>query len=72
MGDVINLNAPTVADIPAEKVLQSAIDAKLDMAIVIGETPDGMLYHASSTADVPAMLFALKVFEHQLMRLVEE
>lgn len=72
MGDVIHLNTPTVADIPAEKVLQSALEAKLGMAIVIGETPDGMLYHASSTADVAAMLFALEVFKHQLMRLVEE
>jgi hypothetical protein len=50
--NVIYLNEVTTEDIPPERVIGAALDAKLSVAIVIGRRPDGSIYFASSTGDV--------------------
>ena len=50
--NVIYINEATTEDIPPERVIGAAIDAKLSVAIVIGRRPDGSIYFASSTGDV--------------------
>jgi len=50
--NVIYLNEATTEDIPPERVVGGALDAKLSVAIVIGRRPDGSIYFASSTGDV--------------------
>ena len=43
----------TKAEVPAEDVLQGALEADLEIVIVLGETKDGELYAAGSVADGP-------------------
>jgi hypothetical protein len=50
--NVIYINEATTEDIPPERVIGAALDAKLSLAIVIGRRPDGSIYFASSTVDV--------------------
>lgn len=50
--NVIYINEATTEDIPPERVIGAALDAKLSVAIVIGRRPDGSIYFASSTGDV--------------------
>jgi hypothetical protein len=50
--NVIYINEATTEDIPPERVVGAALDAKLSVAIVIGRRPDGSIYFASSTGDV--------------------
>lgn len=71
MGDVVMLDVETRLDIPPSRVLQCAIDAKLEKVIVIGVGPDGV-YHASSTTDAADMLLRLKMFERALLRRLED
>lgn len=50
--NVIYISEATTEDIPPERVIGAALDAKLSLAIVIGRRPDGSIYFASSTGDV--------------------
>jgi hypothetical protein len=50
--NVIYISEATTEDIPPERVMGAALDAKLSLAIVIGRRPDGSIYFASSTGDV--------------------
>ena len=49
--NVVDLNCITVLDIPPEKILESAKDARLKHVVVIGEYPDGEEYFVSSSSD---------------------
>ena len=51
MGDVVVLDVETTVDIPAEKILQMALAAKLTDVVVVGYDDNGDLYFATSTAE---------------------
>lgn len=51
MGDVVVLKGPTRLDIPAERVLQAALDAGLESVVICGFDKEGNEYFASSIAD---------------------
>jgi len=68
MGDVVDFDGPTLLDIPPEKVLQGAMKTDLATVIVIGETRDGALYAASSSADLADMILAVELFKAELMK----
>lgn len=51
MTNVIVLPVVTSLDVPAERILQGALDDDLEHAIVIGRNQDGTIYFASSLAD---------------------
>ena len=67
MGDVVNLNAITVNDIPAERVLNGALEANLDSAIVLGYTEDGNLYFASSKADGGEIMWLMETVKIRML-----
>lgn len=59
--------AETKLDVDARKVLQGAIDQEVGTALVLGYTPDGEFYAASSTGDGGTLLYLLETFKHKLM-----
>lgn len=65
MGDVIQANFITQADLPPDRVLEAALD-KLEGVIVIGYTKDGEEYFASSYGDAPEMLWLIERFKQRL------
>lgn len=69
--EIIELDAVTSLDIPAERVLRKAEEAKLQSVIVIGYDADGEEYFASSIADGPEVLWALERAKMQLLRMVD-
>lgn len=57
----------TSLDIGIERVLNGALDAELDLVIVIGRTPDGEFYFASSKSDGGSVLWELETARLKLM-----
>lgn len=66
MGEVVGFDAITKLDLPAEKVLSAALTAELDHVIVIG-WGTGEPYHASTTSDIPELIFRLEMFKRDLI-----
>lgn len=65
MGDIINLDIPTKAPLDPQKVLQSALDAKLDGVVIMGWKGDD-LYGASSYDDAKEILWLTEECKRQL------
>jgi hypothetical protein len=65
--NVVILSGPTKLDIPPERILNSAIDAKLDVAMVLGFDAEGELYAACSTGDEGTLLRLIERFKHKLL-----
>jgi hypothetical protein len=59
MGEVVNLNNVTRLDIPADRVLGSAV-GKLEGVVILGYDKDGEEYFASSYADGADVLWLLE------------
>ncbi len=66
MGDVIVMDGWTKLDIPANRVLEGAID-ELDTAIVVGYDKDGNEYFATSIASIGDMLLILERAQKALL-----
>jgi hypothetical protein len=69
--NVTVLPVVTTLDIPVERVLQGAIDAKPAYVIVIGEDADGSLYFAASKSDGGEMLWWMEKAKRALMEVSE-
>lgn len=69
--NVVFLNQVTRLDIPADRVLESAV-GKLEGAIVIGYTHDGDEYFASSYADGGDALWLVERFKKMLLSIGED
>ena len=65
---VIEFTGKTALDIPSDRVLQAALDAKITDAVVMGYDPDGSFYVAASVADGGDMLWLLELAKQSLMR----
>lgn len=65
--NVINLPVVTTLDLPAERVLQDALNADLDGVVVIGYAKDGGEYMASSIAGGPEVNWLLDRFKLRMM-----
>lgn len=65
--NVIPFPGETLSDIPAEQVLQAAIDAKLELAIVIGWDAKRDLYIASTTSDKAEMNWVADLFKARML-----
>jgi len=61
----------TRLDIDVDRVLQSAMEANIKSAIVLGEDADGSLYFASSVADGGQVLWWMEKAKHALMDITE-
>lgn len=51
MGEVVEPSFITTLDIPVERVLRKATDAKLTKVMVLGWDPEGEMYFAASFSD---------------------
>jgi hypothetical protein len=67
MGEVVEFNGETTADLDPNKVLEAAIEANLQEAIVIGTTQDGELYLSLSISYVPDIIWLLMSAQKMLM-----
>lgn len=67
MGNVIELRTVTTTTIPPETILQAALKAELTEAIIVGQRPDGTVYFAMSSADVPNVNWMLDCAKRLLM-----
>jgi len=70
--EVVNLETITRLDLPAERILQAALAAGLESAVVIGYDADGDEYFASSLADGGHVLWLLERAKLRLLRTVDE
>lgn len=68
MGTVHILAMPTRLDIPAERVLDGAVEAKLDRVVVLGYDQNGEEYFASSIADGGDILWLMERLKLRLLR----
>jgi hypothetical protein len=59
LDNVVPFTGSTFLDLPAEDVLEGALEAGLDLAIVIGFKQDGSLYCASTTGSLLEILGTL-------------
>ncbi len=67
-GNVRILGGVTRHDIPVERVIAGAQDAKLTLCIVVGEQEDGSFFFASNKASGPEVLWALERAKHALLQ----
>lgn len=61
MGDVVEIGCVTSLDRPPEKVLQKAIDEKVEDLIVLGWAPDGEFYVDCTSANGAEFLWKLEL-----------
>ena len=66
--NVIEFPGPTLLDIPPEKILTGALEAKLSMCIVIGECANGEIYTATSTGDLAEIILALEMCKLEFLK----
>lgn len=65
--NVVPFIGETYLDIPADRVLQKAIEARIEPAVVLGRDPEGRLYFASSSGDIADVLLMLEVAKRDLL-----
>jgi hypothetical protein len=58
--NVITLHNETRLDLPPERILTAAIEAKVEPVVIVGLGEDGELYFASTTGDAGAVLMLLE------------
>lgn len=66
--NVVVLPVVTRLDIPAERTLNTALEARLEGAVVVGTREDGTYYFASSLADGGDVLWLLEWAKMQLLQ----
>lgn len=71
MGKVVKFTGLTKLDIPANDVLENAID-ELDGVVLMGYDKDGYETFKSSIADGAEILWLLKRFEKKLMGIPDD
>ena len=67
---VVYLDLVTSIDLPANRVLEAAID-KLDGVVILGRQTNGEYYFASSIADGGTVLWMWEKLKHKLMEVGE-
>ncbi len=71
MADLLTFDGVSRLDLPPERILQCALDAKLDSAVVIGYDADGDFYFASTHADGGDVLWLMELAKKKLLELSE-
>lgn len=71
MGDVVDLNCITSLDLPADRILNKAVEADLDTAVVVGWKKNGEFYFASTTSDGGNVLWLFEVAKLELMKVAK-
>lgn len=68
MGEVVILDVDSTLPIPCERVLNSALDAKLKEVVVAGWCEDGRFYFAMSETSAPNIGHVLDLAKATLIR----
>lgn len=71
LADVIELDIPTIADIPPDKILTAAM-GELTSVVLLGYDKEGEEYFVSSTASGPEVVWMLERLKLKLLRTVDE
>ncbi len=71
MGEVVYFDGQTKLDIPADRVLETAVGT-LDSVVVIGYDKEGNEYVAASTSNLPDVLWLLERAKKMLLEHNEE
>jgi hypothetical protein len=71
-GNVVHLDMVTKLDLPAERVLQRALEADLQSVVVVGYDKEGREYFASSIADGGTANWLLDRCKMQLLRVPDD
>lgn len=69
--EIIEIGIPTRLDIPVEKILSAAMDAKMIEVVIIGYDADGNDFFSSSKASAEPVLWHLERAKWRLMRQVD-
>jgi len=72
VGEVVDFDGATLLDIPPDKILTGALEAKLASCIVIGECANGELYAASSTGSLAEIILALELCKLEFLKQATE
>lgn len=72
MGELVYLNCITKLDVPAERVIQAALEAGLTDVAISGVLQDGSEYFASSVADGADCLWMLERMKKRLLEITDE
>ncbi len=70
--NVIVLPVITSLDVPAERILNSALKAELDRVVVMGYDAEGNEYFASSMADGADVVWLAERLKKKLLDMVDE
>ena len=70
-GNVVILNLVTRLDVPADRVLNAALEHGLDQVVISGYDKDGNEYFASSVADGGQALWLLERCKKRLLEAPE-
>lgn len=70
--NIVLFTGVTSLDLPADRVLQAAIDEGLEQVVIMGYTKDGEEYFASSVAGGPEVLWLLERSKIKLLGVVDE
>lgn len=69
---IYEFDAPTLVDLPPDKVLNAAL-GKLDKVIILGiEEESGEIYMAASCGNIPEALYLLEKCKKKLLEFGEE
>lgn len=66
--NVVQFPGQTTQDIDPDEVLTAA-QGKLENVLILGETPEGDFYMASSTSDMPLYMLYCERLRYEIMRL---
>lgn len=70
--NVVEFGGITKLDLSSERVLQAALEAKLDGVVIIGWSEDGSRYFASSYASGSETLWLLETAKKDLLAIEDE
>jgi len=69
--EILHFNGITRHDIPAERVLQSALESEVDKVVIIGYDKDGEEFMASSIADGGTVLWLMERLKKKLLEMAD-
>lgn len=67
MGEVVNLDVDTVADIPVDKVLAGAMNQSIEDVLVLGIDDNGGFYIAASSGSCALNLLLVETARAELL-----
>ena len=73
MGEVVTPNFMTRLDVPADRVLEAALEADLEGVVILGyRKEDESEYFASSIAGSPEIIWLIERLKKRLLEMPEE